>query len=153
MFTCGGHVGLGTGTIGIADAGGKVDAALFILLVEHELWDIWEKQPLLLDDILGKLPAAFDLLDAMLVEGELFKLACGVSCLSSSSSSSTPLMLTWVWVKDCLDVWREDVTKSLPHDGSTDVVRVQDEVSGHTKASLRTIRVCYTGTNCLNLSW
>ena len=85
-FAYGGHVGPGAGTVGVADAGEEVDAALLMYPVEHVFLDIWEEQALLLDDILEEPPAALDFLDIVLVEGEFSRLGCGGSCLSYSGN-------------------------------------------------------------------
>ena len=90
-FACGEHVGPETGTVGVADAGEEVDATPLIPLVEHGFGDIWEEQVLLLDDVIEEPPAVLDLLDIVLVKGELSRLGCGGSCISSSSSSSFSL--------------------------------------------------------------
>ena len=134
-FSCGGNMGFTVGTVGVASASEEVDATFFIVLVEHGLGDIGKEEVLLLDDVLEELHAALDLLDIVLVEGELTRLGCGVSYLSppspSSYSSSAPLLLMWGWGKYFLDCWRESVAEGLSHDVALDVVRVQDEVPGH----------------------
>ena len=81
-FTCGGHIDFAAGTVGVASSSEEVDAIFFIVLVEHGLGDIGEEEALLLDDVLEELPAALDLLDIVLAEGELTRLGCGVPYLS-----------------------------------------------------------------------
>ena len=90
-------MGPSTGTIGVADTGEQVDAALLVCLAEHWFWGIWEEHALFLDDFIEEMSVALDVLDVVLVKGELSRLGCRCSCLSSSS------YLSCDWVEDCLD--------------------------------------------------
>ena len=74
-------------TFRVADTFKKEDAALLVCRFEHGLWDIWEEQAVFLDDCVEELSVGLDIPDVVPVEGELARLLCIDSCLSSSPPS------------------------------------------------------------------